>query len=100
MTSDTRPQITNYVDSMQYDTPYEITTDSDISKVSLVRVSSTTHNNNMDQRCLFLDILEKSDNVIKLQSPKDGTWAPPGYYMLFAIDKKGIPSVGEFVRLN
>jgi len=54
----------------------------------------------MDQRCLFLDILEKSDNAIKLQSPKDGTLAPPGYYMLFAVDKKGIPSIGEFVKLN
>ena len=88
--------------SISYNSSFQITTDNvdTIENISLIRVSSTTHNNNMDQRCLFLDILEKSDNVIKLQSPKDGTWAPPGYYMLFAIDKKGIPSVGEFVRLN
>ena len=52
------------------------------------------------QRCLFLNILERSDNMIKLQSPKNGTWAPPGYYMLFAVDKKGIPSVGEFIKLS
>jgi len=51
-------------------------------------------------RCFVLRILEKSNNTIKLQSPKDGTWAPPGYYMLFVVDKKGIPSIGEIVRLN
>jgi len=88
--------------SISYNSSFQITTDNvdNIENISLIRVSSTTHNNNMDQRCLFLDILEKSDNAIKLQSPKDGTWAPPGYYMLFTVDEKGIPSVGEFVRLN
>ncbi len=88
--------------SISYDSSFQITADNvdNIKNISLIRVSSTTHNNNMDQRCLFLDILEKSDNTIKLQSPKNGTWAPPGYYMLFAVDKKGIPSIGEFVKLN
>ena len=73
---------------------------SNIKNISLIRIASTTHNNNMDQRCLFLHILKTSENTIKIQSPKDGTWAPPGYYMLFVVDGKGIPSVGEFVRLN
>jgi len=98
----TRPTISSYPKSISYDSTFQITTDSvdNIEKISLIRISSTTHNNNMDQRCLFLHILEKSNNTIKLQSPKDGTWAPPGYYMLFVVDKKGIPSIGEIVRLN
>jgi len=75
----TRPIISSYPKLISYDSAFQITTDSgdNIEKISLIRISSTTHNNNMDQRCLFLHILEKSNNTIKLQSPKDGTWAPP-----------------------
>jgi len=97
----TRPEITNDLNSLQYDETFQITTDTpNIDKVSLIRVSSTTHNNNMDQRCLFLHILEKSGNTIKLQSPKDASWAPPGYYMLFAVNDNGIPSIGKFVKVG
>jgi len=96
-----RPEITSDLNSLQYDETFQITTDTqNINKVSLIRVSSTTHNNNMDQRSLFLHILEKSGNTIKLQSPKDGSWAPPGYYMLFALNDSGIPSIGKFVKVG
>lgn len=101
MSSTDRPQIIGYSDTMQYDTSYEIQTDSsNISKVSLIRMSSTTHNNNMDQRCLFLQIVEISGTTIKIQSPKDGSWAPPGYYLMFLIDEDGIPSIGKPVKLG
>ena len=97
----TRPQITNNPSSMKYDTPYTITSDSsNISKISLIRMSSVTHNNNMDQRCLFLNILENSGTNIKIQSTKDGSWAPPGYYLLFVVDDQGIPSVGESIKVG
>ena len=100
MGSNTRPQITTFPSSMQYDTQYEITTDSaNITRVSLIRMSSTTHNNNMDQRCLFLNIIDNSA-TLKIQSPKDGSWAPPGYYLLFVVDDHGIPSIGKSVRVG
>ena len=98
----TRPTISNCPTPISYDSPFQITTDNvdNIKNISLIRVASTTHNNNMDQRCLFLNILEKSDNAIKLQSPKDGAWAPPGYYMLFILNKKNVPSVAKIVRVG
>ena len=97
-----RPQIINLPLSISYDSPFQISTNnaSNIENVSMIRLSSTTHNNNMDQRCLFLQVLEKSADTIKLVSPKDGSWAPPGYYMLFVVDTNGIPSVGKFIQLN
>jgi len=101
ITGGARPKITSNITTMQYDTAFEITTDSsNIAKVSLVRMSSTTHNNNMDQRLLFLNVLENSGTTIKLHSPKDGSWAPPGYYLLFVIDNQGIPSVGKSVKVG
>ncbi len=99
--NETRPQIKNSPRFVPYDSPFDVSVDGpDIARVSLVRLSSTTHNNNMDQRCLFLKVLNKSEGIITVQSPKDGSWAPPGYYMLFAVDSIGTPSVGKFVQLS
>jgi len=97
-----RPIISNYPSSISYDSSFKITVNDteNIKDVSMIRASSTTHNNNMDQRCVFLHILEKSESTIKLQSPKDGTWAPPGYYMLFILDRNNVPSTGEFIKVG
>ena len=86
---------------MYYDKNYEVPTDdaSRIQKVSLIKPSSTTHNNNMDQRCVILPIVDKTSNSLKISSPKNNTFAPPGYYMLFILDGKDIPSEGKFVKL-
>jgi hypothetical protein len=54
----------------------------------------------MDQRCLGISILDQANDILKLSGPKDGTYAPPGYYMLFILDKKNVPSVAEMVRIG
>jgi len=99
---DSRPKITNAPQEITYDEPFEVTIQSsaNITKVSMIRCSSVTHTNNMDQRCLFLNIIENSGTTIKIQSPKDSTWAPPGYYMLFILDNNKIPSVGKIFKIS
>lgn len=37
--------------------------------------------------------------VLKARAPANGNLAPPGYYLLFVLDSKGVPSPGLFVRL-
>ena len=97
----TRPTIINNPSEVSYDVTFQINVDSqNITKVSLIRMSSTTHNNNMDQRCLFLNIIENFGGTITLESPKNGSWAPPGYYLLFAVNDEGIPSVGKSIRVG
>jgi len=54
----------------------------------------------MDQRCIVLPIKKQTKNTLKLLSPKDSTYAPPGYYMLFLLDNKKIPSIGKFVKVG
>ena len=66
----------------------------------MIRCSSVTHTNNMDQRCLFLNNTAPSGTTIQIQSPKDSTWAPPGYYMLFIVDNNGIPSEGKIFKIT
>ena len=98
----TRPKISNVPPSISYNTSFDVTkSDSKkIKTVSLIKASSTTHNNNMDQRCIVLPIKEQTKNTLKLSSPKDSTYAPPGYYMLFLLNNKKIPSIGKFVKVD
>ena len=98
----TRPKISSVPPSISYNTSFDVTkSDSQkIKTVSLIKASSTTHNNNMDQRCIVLPIKEQTKNTLKLLSPKDSTYAPPGYYMLFLLNNKKIPSIGKFVKVG
>ena len=68
-------------------------------KAVLIRPGSVTHNNNMSQRFIGLEIIERASTNLTLKSPRDGKVAPPGYYMLFVLDR-GIPSIARFVHLN
>jgi hypothetical protein len=72
---------------------------SDISKVSLVKVSTTTHHYNTDQRLIWLQIQSRTSSSITVKAPINGKFAPPGYYMLHIIDGQGVPSKGAMVRI-
>jgi len=97
-----RPEITNPPQEISYDESFEVNTpdSTDIAKTAIIRCSSTTHNNNMDQRYVGLTINDVSNNSLKIQTPKNSTWAPPGYYMLFIVDNNRIPSIGKIFRLS
>jgi hypothetical protein len=97
-----RPHISDCPLEVDYNSIFEVKSPntSEITKVVLIKNSSTTHNNNMDQRCLGISILDQANDILKLSGPKDGTYAPPGYYMLFILDKKNVPSVAEMVRIG
>src|SRR5262249_31018197 len=38
--------------------------------------------------------------TLSLTTPPDGNVAPPGYYMLFLVDSRGVPSVAQFIQLT
>lgn len=97
-----RPEIISAPEEISYDESFEVNTQNstNIVKTTIIRCSSITHNNNMDQRCVNLKKDNLSNNSLKIQSPKNSTWAPPGYYMLFVIDGEGIPSVGKIFKLS
>ena len=81
----------------------------DVKKFVLVRAGSDTHAFNPDQRYIDLGrpVLLDSDfstNTPRFKysftSPPSTSIAPPGNYLLFAIDDRGVPSVGRFIRLD
>jgi hypothetical protein len=78
----------------QIDTPNA----ADIASVALIRQSSVTHQINSDQRYVGLAILDASSEHLMVQAPPNRNIAPPGYYMLFIVNRFGVPSVAHWIR--
>ena len=69
----------------------------------LVRPMAPTHNTDSEQRVVQLLFNYAGENKLCATAP-DG-WhphatAPRGFYMLFIIDCKGVPSVAKFIQLE
>lgn len=69
-----------------------------IERVTMVRASSVTHSSNFDQRFLELSF-NQSDKELNITAPARGEDAPPGTYMVFAINDQGVPSVAAMVTV-
>jgi hypothetical protein len=72
---------------------------SNITSVSLVKISSTTHHYNSDQRLIWLQITSKNSNSVTVAAPINSKIAPPGYYLIHVLDSNSIPSAGSFIRI-
>jgi Domain of unknown function (DUF1929) len=97
-----RPQILAAPTAVGYGAAFTIDVDDAlrIASVCLIRQSSITHQTNTDQRYVGLAIVPgTSTQRISLIAPPHGGVAPPGWYMLFAVTRDGIPSVARWVRL-
>lgn len=72
---------------------------SDISRVTMVKSGSVTHSFNMEQRFVELTF-ERSGSRLRVQAPTRAADAPPGFWMLFALDQNGVPSHAKIVKVN
>jgi hypothetical protein len=72
-----------------------------IGKVVLIRAGSCTHAFNSDQRYLSVPFeVEGADRLQVTVPTNDGSLMPPGYYLLYLVNKEGVPSKGRFVRIQ
>ncbi|MFG3659961.1 galactose oxidase-like domain-containing protein [Streptomyces sp. NPDC047706] len=95
-----RPEITSVIDTeWNYGDTQRITVDRPIAKAELIRPAAVTHSSDPNQR--FVDLpLSVDGNNIDLNVTSNPDLAPPGWYMLFAVDANGVPSVAEWVHLS
>jgi len=70
-----------------------------ITRLALLRAGSCTHAFNPDQRYVGLDHVLHESNDLYIGEVPSSDIAIPGYYMLFAITEKNVPSVGVFVQV-
>jgi hypothetical protein len=97
-----RPKIIKCPDKIKYGTEIMIETDDgeNIESVALIRPSVTSHCVNTEQRYVGLEFTKNIHDTVNVSVPPYRNLIPPGYYMLFIINKKGVPSIARFVLIN
>jgi galactose oxidase-like protein/fibronectin type III domain protein len=70
-----------------------------ITDVTLVSLSSTTHTRNMNQRFNRLSFTQGMGGL-NVTLPSSSNSIPPGFYMLFVLNSNGVPSVAQFINVN
>jgi len=76
------------------------TNDAPVTDFALIRLSSTTHAVNTDQRRIALAPTSQNGNTFTVAVPGDSGVALPGYWYLFALTSDGVPSVASFVKVT
>ena len=99
-TSATRPKINAAPTSTVLGSTISVTTDTQGLKFEALRMSSVTHTVNNDQRRIPLAGTAGANNTYRLRFPTDPGVVPPGYYMLFAINAQGTPSVARTIKIG
>ncbi|HEU0132199.1 MAG TPA: galactose oxidase-like domain-containing protein [Mycobacteriales bacterium] len=95
-----RPVVSGAPGAVSYGGSFSVrTSGAPVARAALVRLSSTTHSLNTDQRWVGLDATV-ANGLLRLRAPADPGAAPPGYYLLFALSDRGVPSVASIVRLG
>ncbi len=71
-----------------------------MTRAVLVAPASTTHAVDMNQRYVPLRVTGTAGGRLGVRAPANANVAPPGYYMLFVLDRSGTPSLARWVRLG
>ena len=89
------PSVVGYGSSFSVSTPQA----ANIAKVSFIRLGSTTHAFDMNQRFQRLSFTRQT-GALTISAPRIKNRAPPGHYMLFILDGNGVPSVARIIKLT
>jgi YVTN family beta-propeller protein len=77
----------------------DFTDAAEISRVTLVKTASVTHSWNMEQRFVELTFV-RSGSRLRMQAPTRAADAPPGFWLMFALNENGVPSHARIVKIN
>jgi galactose oxidase len=97
-----RPTITGlskttvgYGETFTVSTPFA----AQITGVRWIRLGSVTHAFDANQRANTLTFSRGSGSV-RVTTPANARRAPPGHYLLFLLNRNGVPSAGRVVRVQ
>lgn len=68
--------------------------------ISLIKNGVTTHSFDSGQRLVDVEILSQAGGMIQARVTDNPNLAPPGWYMVFLTDNKGIPSIARWAHLT
>jgi hypothetical protein len=72
---------------------------SSIEYLRLMRPDNPTHVTDVNQRSIAVSFTQAGNSELRITLPSNENLVPPSYYMLFAVNHKGLPSTGYWVRV-
>jgi hypothetical protein len=97
-----RPTITSLsTTDVTYDGTFSVVTPNaaQITEVRWIHIGSVTHAFDAGQRANKLTFARTSTGV-DVTAPATSRLAPPGHYLVFVLNRNGVPSVGKIVRIH
>jgi hypothetical protein len=94
-----RPGISGAPSKVRYNESFEIEVDGDVASVSFIKTGAVTHSFDASTRWMELEISGTGDQRV-VRAPANANLAPPGSYMLFALDNDGTPSVAKLIEID
>jgi hypothetical protein len=70
-----------------------------IRYLRLMRPDNPTHVTDVNQRSIAVRFQPAGNGYLKITLPSNPNLIPPSYYMLFAVNAKGVPSTGYWVQI-
>lgn len=96
-----RPVIAAAPESIGHNETFNVSvTGRTIQTFSLIKLSSVTHGINTDLRYLSVPFVKGEGPNYTLTSDENPNVLTPGYYFLFAIDDKGVPSISRTILVR
>jgi hypothetical protein len=96
-----RPVIVGSPGEVGYGQTFTVSTTNarQIVDVRWIRLGSVTHAFNANQRANRLDFGAR-DGALTITTPASPSLAPPGHYLLFILNRNGVPSNGKVIRIR
>ena len=95
----TRPTINTAATNTAVGQTFTMTVSADVTKVTMIKAGSVTHSWNNEQSFHELSFTRNGD-TLTVTMPTSATNAPPGMYMVFAMNAQGTPSLARMVKVG
>ncbi len=95
-----RPALVSAPGTAALGSALSVSTSGPVKSFELIRLSATTHAVNTDQRRVPLSATLAGSNAYRLAVPSDPGIVVPGYWMLFAMNANGTPSVAKVILIK
>ncbi|MGH7527164.1 MAG: galactose oxidase-like domain-containing protein, partial [Gemmatimonadales bacterium] len=96
-----RPTIASAPATVGYGASFTVQTPTaaQITEVRWIRLGSVTHAFDMNARANRLQFTATGGGL-SVTAPLNGNLAPPGHYLLFILNRNGVPSTGKVVQIQ
>jgi len=96
----TRPTLNSSVNSVGHGEEFLVSTTGNIDYFSLIKMSATSHAINTDVRQFRPEFSASGTNQYLISMHDNENVATPGYWMLFAVNTSGVPSVADVIKVE